>query len=111
MRCSFPPGEATCSPCSARGSRCIDQRDATYIINEEAEASTTLREPVPRLELSQEPRLQATPRQPYQEGQPLNPFHNVTEPSDIGTPASGEDRRAPFVSILDDAEVNITSAS
>ncbi|KAI9854171.1 MAG: hypothetical protein M1813_001341 [Trichoglossum hirsutum] len=103
IRCSFLPGNPTCSPCSARGSRCVDQRDESSITAEEERI--TLRERVARLELLLENKLQVTSRERYQDARLLNLFPGTAETSDIGAPVSGADLRAPFVSILDDADI------
>jgi len=92
-------------PCSVRGSQCVDQRNENYVIIEEEAA--TLRERVARLESLLGNKLQVASGESYQDARPLNMFPNMAEASDIETPASGADRRAPFVSILDDAEVNV----
>ncbi|KAI9781855.1 MAG: hypothetical protein M1839_005647 [Geoglossum umbratile] len=109
IRCSFPPGNTTCSPCLARGSQCVDQRDGSHGIAEEERI--TLRERVACLESLLQNKLQAASGKRYQDAQPLNLFPSTTETSDIGALVSGADRRAPFVSILDDAELLWSSSS
>jgi hypothetical protein len=52
--------------------------------------------------------VQVAPQESYRNVRPLNELPSMAEASDIGVPVSGSDRRAPFVSILEDAEVNLS---
>ncbi|KAH0542442.1 hypothetical protein FGG08_003197 [Glutinoglossum americanum] len=103
IRCNLVPGKSTCSPCSVRGSRCVDQRDENYAIAEKERV--TLRERVARLESLLGSKLQVASGERYQDARPLNLFPSTAETSDIGAPVSGADHRAPFVSVLGDAEL------
>lgn len=99
IKCKFHPGTASpCIPCAARGSRCLDQRDATSVnesnINTE---SVSLRERVAVLEkmvrnhvITHEPTLN------HEE------FDTEDEPVEA-------DERAPFVSMLNKAKGSMES--
>jgi len=47
-----------------------------------------------------------TPGQTFQDASTLNSPPSALEASDIEVPASGTDRQVPFLSLLDEAEVN-----
>ena len=70
-----------------------------------------MRERVARLESLIAHKLQVASGERPQDARLLNLFLSTAEDSDIGALASRADRRAPFVSILDDAEVNSSISS
>lgn len=110
VRCIFPLGDSSvCSPCSTRGSRCIDQRDETVVKAEDEKM--TLRERVTRLESLLETVLPMTPGQNFQDASTLNSPPSAPEASDIEVPASGTDRQVPFLSMLDEAEMLLMRAN
>ncbi|KAI5465286.1 hypothetical protein BGZ63DRAFT_373209 [Mariannaea sp. PMI_226] len=97
IKCRFQPGNtSTCIPCTARGSRCIDQRDAIHVNHSIPET-----EPVSihgggagGFELERKENGQRVHYEPGLNFQGLN----------LGEPVSEADERAPFVSLLNDAE-------
>lgn len=95
IKCKFHPGTASpCIPCAARGSRCLDQRDVTLVSESIIDTeSVSLRERVAVLEkmvrnhaITHEPTLSH-------------------EDFDIEDDPVEADERAPFVSMLNEAEV------
>ncbi|CCT73119.1 uncharacterized protein FFUJ_12670 [Fusarium fujikuroi IMI 58289] len=95
IKCKFHPGTASpCIPCAARGSRCLDQRNATPVnesnINTE---SVSLRERVAVLEkMVRNHAVRHEPTLGHEE-------------FDIEDELVEADERAPFVSMLNKAEV------
>ncbi|OCL04527.1 hypothetical protein AOQ84DRAFT_433438 [Glonium stellatum] len=92
VRCIFPPGESTvCSPCSTRGSRCVDQRDD--IAARAEDERMTLRERVARLESMLESVLPMIPGESLQSVSTIGSTPVVSEAGDIEIPAGENDRQ------------------
>lgn len=92
-----------CSPCSTRGSRCVDQRDD--IAARAEDERMTLRERVARLESMLESVLPMIPGESLQSVSTIGSTPVVSEAGDIEIPAGENDRQVPFLSILDEAEM------
>jgi hypothetical protein len=104
IRCKFQAGNTSqCLPCKVRGSLCVDQRDV--LVNRENHDD--LRERISRIESALLP-LQNQPASTLQEPnlnfQDLKIILQQDRTGDLDE-AREADKRAPFVSMLNDAEV------
>ncbi|KUJ13490.1 uncharacterized protein LY89DRAFT_158891 [Mollisia scopiformis] len=108
IRCTYPRDSAICSPCLTRGSRCRSQHDRLF---PDSDIETmSLRDRVARLESMLETVLQRLPNDNSQESREILSNENLSDAEDVSAKditASWDhlDPRAPFVSILDDAEL------
>ncbi|KAF8856413.1 hypothetical protein BDZ45DRAFT_476265 [Acephala macrosclerotiorum] len=104
IRCTWPSGDSTtCSPCAARGSRCRSQQDRVIPLSKVE--NLTLRDRVARLESMLDTVMQVLPNSAVQHSKPIGFSGSDSDTEDI-TESWGEvDDRAPFVSVLDNAEL------
>ncbi|KAF2098214.1 hypothetical protein NA57DRAFT_57379 [Rhizodiscina lignyota] len=108
IRCTYLPGSQKCAQCSARGARCVDQRDEPY--DDTEEERKLLRERVARLEALLE-KSESNPLRRVRTNAPSTTESSDVIDADIGTPYGGHDRRIPLVSVLDEAEEMIRIAN
>ncbi|KAH6682715.1 hypothetical protein B0J14DRAFT_467830 [Halenospora varia] len=104
IRCTFPLGNsAICSPCSSRGSRCVDQRAEDAATAEQER--TTLRDRVSRLEDLLKGVVQGGAGQASNQLLTSQAFVTGNSPNSEDL-QSDADYRAPFITALDEAEVS-----
>ncbi|KAH6898037.1 hypothetical protein B0T10DRAFT_543083 [Thelonectria olida] len=107
IRCKFQTGNTSqCLPCTARGSPCVDQRDV--LVNRQNQDN--LRERVSRIEsiLQNQPKLDL--QEPGFNFQHLKIVPQQDHTGGLDEPREA-DKRAPFVSMLNEAEGNLQGAA
>jgi hypothetical protein len=101
VRCIFLPDSHTCLDCSRRKTQCVIRHaDKTSPEDEKV----TLRERIRRLESLLAETQDREPNNSHQDSSLIIPS-NTPQDFDLREGVEGADRRAPFVALLNDAEV------